>query len=234
MIQPTANSPSAEPLRYPGALVRASFLMSGSWLYPLEATAGGAIGSWVVDVDGGPLVRHGVTIERLALEQVLERAGVSRMDHRHPVLAIGSNAAPGQLRHKFSADPDVSDLVPLTRATVRGLGIGHSAHVSNAGYVPYAPLAGDRAVALRLLVLWLDNDQLEYLGTTEPNYRQTLISGADFPLTLASGETLSRYRLYRGRWGVLRPGPQSPPLNATTQADVLPGCGPVLRPSGRG
>jgi hypothetical protein len=214
-------NPSAEPLRYPGALVRTSFVMTGLWLYPLEAGAGGRIGSWALDIDGGPLVPHGVMVDRLPLEEVLELAGVSSMDERYPVLAIGSNAAPGQLRHKFGANPKVSDLVPLTRATVRGIGIGHSAHVSRAGYVPYTPLAGDRPVERRLSVLWLDNDQLEHLDRTEPNYHRTLISGEDFPLTLESGETLRRYGLYRGRWGVLRPSPESPPLNATTQAEVL-------------
>jgi hypothetical protein len=179
--------------------------------------ASAQVGSWALDLDGGPL---GSLSGSTYLDGALKAADVAPMNDRYPILAIGSNAAPAQLRHKFGVAPGVSDVVPLTRAEVRGLGVGHSAHVSKAGYIPYVPITGSQETGQHLFVLWLDLKQTTCIDRTEPNYHPTVIPSEDFPMTLESGETLNQYALYQGRWGALRLTPTGPPLPATSQDEV--------------
>ena len=210
-------NPSADPEHYPGALVTSSCLVTGSWLYPLRVQAGERLGTAWLELDGGPLSGHGTG---LSLDELLAAAGVAVMDDRYPVLAVGSNAAPGQLRHKFGLTGDTSDIVPLTRPTVRGVGVGHSPHVSKAGYVPYVPIAGDCEATRDLFVLWLDADQVVQIDATEPNYFPTVVFGSQFPTELENGEHLERYALYRGKWGALTAESGGTCVPATTQPDV--------------
>lgn len=210
-------NPSADPEHYPGALVTSSCLVTGSWLYPLRVQEGKRLGAALMELDGGPLGEYGTG---LSLDELLTGASVAGMEDRYPVLAVGSNAAPGQLRHKFGLTGDTSDIVPLTRATVRGLGVGHSPHVSKAGYVPYVPIAGDPDSSRDLFVLWLDADQVVRIDATEPNYFPTVVFGSQFPTALENGERLERYALYRGKWGALTAVPGGGRVPATTQQDV--------------
>lgn len=159
--------------------------------------------------------------EHLTLDELIKVAGRAPVAERHPVLAVGSNASPGQLVHKFDRDRDVAGLVPMTRARVRGLGVGHSAHVSKAGYVPYAPHANTDLVDRELIVLWLDAEQLVDLHETEPNYHWIAVSGQDYPAVLASGGGLGTYSLYQSRWGVLRRATDGPIVRGTTQAEIF-------------
>src|SRR5689334_11822688 len=59
-------------------------------------------------------------------------------EDRVPVLAVGSNASPAQLRHKMAEHGIVSP-VPMVRTRVTGIDIGVSAHVSLLGYVSASP-----------------------------------------------------------------------------------------------
>ena len=72
-------------------------------------------------------------------------------DDRAPVLAGGSNACPGQLRHKMAES---------------GLDVGVSAHVSRFGYVSASPVKAPRALS-ELFVIWLDRRQLEVIDASE-------------------------------------------------------------------
>ncbi|MGH3326923.1 MAG: hypothetical protein ACRDPT_03830 [Streptomycetales bacterium] len=195
-----------------------SCLLAEDWLYPLTYQPGGAA-DWTLEVDGGPLVSQGVR-GVVSLDAALTGLRAAPLRDRRPVVAVGSNAAPGQLRHKF-AGHQVSNTVPLTRATVRGLTIGHSAHVSAAGYVPYIPVAAPEDVVNEFYVLWLDGTQLERLNETEPNYQLVTIFGDRYPLSLESGERVTPYAVYRGRWGALRLGLDEAPIAATTQKKLF-------------
>ena len=137
----------------------------------------------------------------------------------HPVLAIGSNADPAQLRRKLG--PRLQ--VPVTAVTVTGLAVGHSAHVSPPGYLPYAPWLSPGV--LPAVVLWLDDDALAVLDRTEPNYRRVPcpapVAGATTGATTGaatSAEPYHRCEVYRSRWGLLRDPPGGAPLPAGDQA----------------
>jgi hypothetical protein len=143
------------------------------------------------------------------------------MAERFPVVAVGSNASPGQLSHKFTSERCVSDIVPITLARVRGIGVGHSAHISKAGYIPYVPLAQELSVERALFMLWLDTAQMERINETEPNYHPVTVGRENAPALLESGERVDIFSMYRGKWGALRLAQTAPPLEATGQEEVL-------------
>ncbi|MFI7615328.1 hypothetical protein ACIBP6_29275 [Nonomuraea terrae] len=123
------------------------------------------------------------------------------MPDRHPVIAVGSNASPSQMRRKFVGHA-IRPVVPMTLADVAGVAPGVSAHVSRWGYVPAAPVQAPGQVA-RLFVLWLDERELATLDVTEPNYRRRRLPAARHPATLESGARLPPCFVYVGRHGCL-------------------------------
>lgn len=211
-------NPSTEPLAYPGTRVRESCLIVGDWLYTMTATPGQPVNEWTMTFDDGP-IGNPHDPAKIPLSAALAAAGVEHMTDRQPVLAVGSNASPGQLRHKFP-DPLQQRPIPITVATVRGIAVGHSAHVSKPGYIPYAPLADAGSTSRDLAVLWLDAEQLDRIDETERTYERVLVRGERYPALLGSGQPLQTYALYRSNWGLLRLTPSTPPLTASTQHEA--------------
>jgi hypothetical protein len=215
-------NPSKEPLRYPGALVRESCLLAGSWLYPLIPAPGAPIAEWVLAADGGRL-RHTPIggPQGHTLDGALRLARSPLMAERFPVVAVGSNASPGQLAHKFTSGRYVDEIVPMTLARVRGIALGHSAHISRAGYVPYVPLAADLAAERTLFILWLDRTQWDRIDETEGNYEPVTVRRDHAPAVLETGERVAAFSMYRGRLGALRLARDEPPIEATNQEAVV-------------
>jgi hypothetical protein len=85
---------------------------------------------------------------------------------RTPVLAVGSNASPAQLRHKFESEPDLLASLPVTRAIVAGLAAAYTPYRAGYGSIPTTPHLGDDLRSL-LSILWLSDDQLAHLNETE-------------------------------------------------------------------
>ncbi|MFD6433574.1 hypothetical protein [Streptomyces venezuelae] len=184
--------PALQPLTYPGPPVTAPALLTGTELLPLSARPGG-LGGWTVD---------GARGSRRALDDVLGALGQAPVAGRHPVLAVGSNASPGQLAHKLGR-LGIAATVPMVPVRLRGLGVGCSAHIGRAGYVATAPYprAGERRT---LVVSWLDPAQLPAIDATElPNYRRMPLSGEAYGMTLPSGERLTSASVYVSARGVL-------------------------------
>lgn len=137
---------------------------------------------------------------------------LDRLTHtdRAPVLAIGSNACPGQLRHKMAESGIVSP-IPMVRARVTGVEIGVSAHVSRLGYVSASPVHSPGTVR-ELFVLWLDPEQLAVIDASEGvplplgNYRRAWLPSPEVRVDLADGTTLPGVFSYVNRRGVLRNG----------------------------
>ncbi|MFO7190897.1 hypothetical protein [Thermocrispum sp.] len=133
--------------------------------------------------------------DRRQLAEDLAALDAVPLEARHPVLAVGANASPERLAAKLGS----LAVVPMTAAEVEGLAVGVSAHVSPQRYVPAAPISapGERH---RLVVVWLDSDQLAAVDRTEPNYRRVpLPMPVQVPLV---GGTVD-CDVYAGRWGCL-------------------------------
>lgn len=192
---PMTISPLEQPFTYPGTPLSHSGLLVGSWIYRLTAIEAVEPAQWQLDTDGGEL---GYSDTRL--NQALADLNTSPMEDRHPIVAIGSNASPGQLLHKYRAG--ARPVIPMTTAQITNLDVGYSAHVSRAGYVPYVPrYRVDQH--RRFQVLWLDADQRDTLNATEPNYWPVHLDSQHHRATLESGQTLEGYQVYRGRRGLV-------------------------------
>jgi hypothetical protein len=133
---------------------------------------------------------------------------------RVPVLAVGSNACPAQLRHKMR-ECELSSPIPLVKVKVTGLQVGVSAHVSGMGYVSASPFRAPRHTR-EFFLTWLDPAQLAVVdaseGVTAPTgaYDRVPLPAADFRIELESGELLDGAHLYVNRRGVLHDGTGTP------------------------
>ncbi|MEV4476152.1 hypothetical protein [Nonomuraea sp. NPDC049504] len=173
-----ADDPMAAPLTYPGRIPERSGVLDGDAYVPGEWRAAG---------------------------ELLAARGCAPLEARHRVVAVGSNAAPGQLRRKF-VNHGVRPVVPMALADVPGIAPGVSAHVSRWGYVPAAPVRTP-GESSRLFVLWLDERQLAALDLTEPNYVRRPLTD---PLTLEDGTRMPPPFVYEGRHGCLADGAGRP------------------------
>ncbi|GHH93395.1 hypothetical protein [Streptomyces capillispiralis] len=135
-------------------------------------------------------------------------------EDRAPVLAVGSNACPGQLRLKM-AESGIITPVPMVRARVTGVGIGVSAHVSRMGYVSNSPVAAPHGER-ELFVLWLDARQLRAIDASEGvpradgNFHRAWLPAPDVRIELADGSALPGAYVYVNRHGVLHDGDGRP------------------------
>ncbi|MEU5226719.1 hypothetical protein AB0G55_29455 [Streptomyces toyocaensis] len=149
-------------------------------------------------------------------------------EDRVPVLAVGSNACPGQLRHKMAGSGIVTAL-PMVRARVTGVGIGVSAHVSRMGYVSHSPVAAPGTVR-ELFVLWLDARQAAVIDASEGvprpdgNFLRAWLPAPDVRIELADGSVLPGAHAYVNRHGVLHDGsgvPRAHPGQRPLLTDLL-------------
>ncbi|SER68753.1 hypothetical protein SAMN04487983_102078 [Streptomyces sp. yr375] len=156
---------------------------------------------------------------------------LERLTHpgRTPVVAVGSNASPAQLRHKM-AEFGITSPVPMVRARVTGLDVGVSAHVSRLGYVSASPVNAPD-VTRELFVIWLDAAQLAVVDATEPNYDRVLLPTSGFRIELEDGQALPGAFAYVNHHGVLHDGagvPRGHPGQRALITELLAGS-PALR-----
>ena len=83
-----------------------------------------------------------------------------------PVLAVGSNASPSQLRRKFPLHGPVSDPIPVLYSTFRDFDSVYAARVSTYGSVPATPYPS-KGTSIRLHITFLNEHQLERMNQTE-------------------------------------------------------------------
>jgi hypothetical protein len=188
-----APDPIAAPLTYPGTAPDSSaVLVTETSVLVVRPSRAGALGEWRVDLGGG---------KGKALDEVLSERGAALTGERVPVLAVGSNAAPAQIRRKLST-AGLTAAVPVTAVTVDGLSVGVSAHVSKAGYVPATPVPDPIAKSQRMWVTWLAPDELQTMDKTEPNYDRVQVPGS-CSIRLTPVQSLSGCWLYMSHHGYL-------------------------------
>jgi hypothetical protein len=203
--------PALQPLTYPGRIIDEPVLLSGKELLALRVRRQ-RLGDWLVEC--------GDASQKETLDSVLDRIGQASTGSRYPVISVGSNAAPGQVSHKFSRI-GIADEMPMVPVRVRGVGVGLSAHISPAGYVASAPYLEPDADT-PLVVTWLDAAQLKAVDDTEfPDYRRALLPGDAFPMTMPSGERLSGAYIYFTAHGVLAEQDSTPRAGGGDQTELL-------------
>ena len=156
-------------------------------------------------------------LQRLTLDRYLQNAGGSPVASLVPVLAVGSNASPAQLRRKL-ANAGLPVLVPITAVRVSGLAVGVSAHVSRPGYLPATPVPDDGAVS-DLWLVWLDAPALAAVDATEPNYERIPLP-TRYPVRLTTGQPVMPCWVYLSRHGYLI-NQAGEPRRLTDQATLI-------------
>ncbi|WP_309226139.1 hypothetical protein [Streptomyces lunaelactis] len=190
--------PAKEPLTYPGRPTTEPSLLTGDELLQLDVRPL-RLGDWYVEEQA----------QQQRLDEALSGLGQVVTGRRHPVIAVGSNASPGQVSHKLSR-LGIPATVPMVPVRVGGIGVGCSGHISPAGYVAGTPYV-DRDAEAVLVVAWLDSNQLKAVDDTEfPDYRRAILPGDEFPMTMPSGERLGGAYIYFSAHGVLA-GPDGRP-----------------------
>ena len=84
------------------------------------------------------------------------------LNNRIPILSVGSNRSPYQLKRKFSLDQDIC----VTPATLFDSDVVYAASLSSYGSMP-ATQWPSRGTEVDLNVLWLNEEQLEIMHLTE-------------------------------------------------------------------
>ena len=105
---------------------------------------------------------------------VPEGIRADKLRGRIPVLGVGSNCAPLQLRRKFRKEAflqlglkfDKEDFVPVTAATVKGVDVVFAAHLSSYCAVPATAVAS-LGTRVMLNIAWLNKDQLKVMDKSE-------------------------------------------------------------------
>ncbi|HLT67434.1 MAG TPA: hypothetical protein VKZ73_06140 [Microbacterium sp.] len=118
---------------------------------------------------------------------------------RAPVLAIGSNAAPSQLRHKFATVRQPFEIVSMA-ARVSGYVTGYCAFVAPYGYVPATIVASPGAWGPMALQFLTDVELAEIDATEAPWYKRVWIEAE---IRLDTGELLAGAYAYVARGGYL-------------------------------
>lgn len=163
-----------------------------------------------------PLSYPGVWPSRSGLLDGDRLLPLDRLVHpeRTPVLAVGSNASPAQLRRKMALS-GIRAPLPMVRARVTGIAVGVSAHVSRMGYVSASPVHVPSAVR-ELFVTWLDAEQLAVVDASEGvplpggNFRRAWLPDFVVRVELEDGQTLPGVYSYVNRRGVLHNGTGTP------------------------
>lgn len=188
----------------------------GEWLLPADvpaAPSGQQTDPAAVNADAD----RGSGPPEVPLDRYLRDAGGPPAASLTPVLAVGSNASPAQVRRKL-ATAGLLTLVPITAVSVGGLAVGVSAHVSRPGYLPATPVPDDGA-ASGLWVVWLDAPALTAIDATEPNYERIRVP-ARYPVRLPAGRPVTHCWVYRSRHGYLVNG-AGQPRRLTDQATLI-------------
>jgi hypothetical protein len=156
-------APRVEPLCYPGRKPETSFVLGEeSRILPMT----------VVDDPKSHCPRFFMATESgtISIDDALEKAGLTPMAERIPVVTFGSNANPGQLASKFSKQEDKdSYFIPTTKALVHDL---VPVYVPKVGMWKYsfAAMYQEDGVKTEVAINWLTPAQLAHMHTTERAY----------------------------------------------------------------
>ena len=223
--------PLTAPLTYPGRPPRRpAVLVAGSDVFDVQPVRAAALGQWRVRLagraapdgpigPGDPSRRGDPAGADQPLDHFLRGQGLPPFVQRTPVLSVGSNASPAQIRRKM-ANAGLRAVVPITGVKVHGMTVGVSAHVSRPGYVPATPVSDPAAVS-DMWVLWLDPAALSALDATEPNYHRVRLSPC-YAVYLRPGQPVPGCGAYVSRHGHLT-NQAGEPRTLTDQATLITG-----------
>jgi hypothetical protein len=186
-------APADDPLAYPGRTPDGSFVYADGEVWALEDGEGAA-----------------------AADRFLRRRGAADSPHRYPVLCLGSNACPPQVRRKLAGLAGDRSVLFL-RSRVRGVQPVYAGHVARYGAVP---ASGDGGGEEDLFVALYTAAQLAATYASEHgNY--DLCHLPSVRAELPGGRPLPRVWAFLSVWGVLSfNGGEAVRLDAVPQREL--------------
>lgn len=157
------QAPVHRPAQYPGYWPTSSCIVTSNNV--MELTGTGA--------DFGSYIHEGATVDSIA-----RSLGHPPCADRIPVVSVGSNAAPSQLRFKFLGEPSKL-FTPMFLAQVP-VSVVYAAHRTPYGSVPSTPyVEPDTEISYtELFVQLMTAEQLERIDDTEfPAYKRVELPG---------------------------------------------------------
>ncbi|HEU4975783.1 MAG TPA: hypothetical protein VFT50_11880 [Baekduia sp.] len=156
---------------------------------------------------------------------------------RHPIVAIGSNAAPRWLAAKCAHFPEERDRTALVlTGRLHDMDVGPAATIAAYGAMP-ATLIASPGTCARAAILWLTDAQVEQLTWSEISYRLGRLDSADFTADEVDVEIHSLFA-YVNRFGTFCPDGEPVALDAVpatgriaparTQRQLLDAAGATL------
>ncbi|WP_125100612.1 hypothetical protein [Leucobacter chromiireducens] len=204
-------APRRDPLSYPGAVPAASVLITQHDVWRIldrwndhlawNAATEQRLGSCRVAIDERAANELGLS-HRVppTLNSVLEELTGAIADSLVPVIAIGSNAAPAQLRNKFASET-TQLVIPSIRARISGYRVGFTSFLAPAGYLP-ATMFPEAGAETAVTVQFVSRGQLRAIDATEsPWYRRVWVDDAQ--ILLETGERLPGAYVYVAEHGAL-------------------------------
>jgi len=142
---------------------------------------------------------HGYVYDRGDVRPITDATAVD-LSGRTPVIAVGSNRGPRQLRRKYGE----AATVPVTRIEIDHADVVYSASIAPYGSVP-ATLYPSEGTTVHLHATWLDDHQLELMHGTEGigkpgGYR---FGHLDLPVRCEVAGVIERAHMYLSGRGVL-------------------------------
>ncbi len=130
-------------------------------------------------------------------------AALTQDPERHPLLAIGSNGAPGTLATKLAHLPDADREVLCLTGALHDFDVGAAAHPTLYGSMP-ATLFESPGTAVQVAVLWVTAAAFTQLSWTEVTYRLGRLDGVRFDAGPGVADVQGLW-LYASRWGTFCP-----------------------------
>lgn len=171
------NAPRVQPSRYPGWWPSKSFTLGDLDAVDMMQLAKPTLGfdTFGVEASGNPThynlghaeVRdfHSGKLSG-SLSNFLQSHGLEPLEERIPVLAVGSNASPAQLVHKFSST-GVSPIIPSFRCRIQGKAVGFVPSISPLGYVPATLVTGSQSESAEIFIQFMSRVQVEVIDRSE-------------------------------------------------------------------
>jgi hypothetical protein len=184
---PSIRGKEADTINYPSVWPEGHYLLKGDRGYHME-----------VGEDGVTTVH--TTEGMTGLNELLRSEELTPLSERVPVLAIGSNRAPRQLRDKFKGleNPSPDDLtIPVFTVDIKGLDVVFAGRPSMQGYFPAVLYAGEHAqdTTVELAITFLNKRQLEAMDTSERGmYEREDLPGYEVHI----GDETKAVQYYRG------------------------------------
>ncbi|KAG2426593.1 hypothetical protein HXX76_012909 [Chlamydomonas incerta] len=132
--------------------------------------------------------RCGTLAADFAAARGVDLAGLAAGQRMWPVLAIGSNAGPEQLRRKYPAAAFPGAVIPVIQIQLHGFDVVYTPYLASYGSCT-ATLEASPGTCVSIFITYLTEPLMERMHATEGGYNLTRLTGLDVAVAPYSGSS---------------------------------------------